>query len=153
MNLLLWRHADAEEGTPDLTRPLSAKGHEQAQQMGRWIRKRLPGHASILSSPALRARQTADGLELDYAIQTELAPGAAAEDILAFLTLPQAASRNETVVLVGHQPWLGEAAALLIAQQRLSWSVRKASVWWLTFRQRGPAPEWTLKVVMDPEFI
>ena len=36
MDLILWRHAEAEPGEPDLGRRLTAKGHKQAERMGEW---------------------------------------------------------------------------------------------------------------------
>jgi phosphohistidine phosphatase SixA len=62
MDLILWRHADAEDAIPDLTRNLTTKGDRQAKRMAGWLRVHLPKQARILSSPANRSRQTADAL-------------------------------------------------------------------------------------------
>jgi phosphohistidine phosphatase len=153
MNLLLWRHAEAEEGSPDLARALTRKGHVQATEVGHWLKKRLPAHATILASPAQRTRQTADALGLEYRIEAALAPGATPAAILEVLALAPDTRRDETLLLVGHQPWIGETAALLITGKPLSWSVRKASVWWLVHRRRAPASEWFVKAVIDGDLV
>ena len=50
MNLILWRHAEAEDGVPDLERGLTDKGRRQADAAARWLR------------PYLNSRVEADGL-------------------------------------------------------------------------------------------
>ena len=52
MDLLLWRHAEAEDGIPDLKRKLSARGEKQARQMAGWIHSNAPKNLRILVSPA-----------------------------------------------------------------------------------------------------
>ena len=52
MDLILWRHADAQDGNPDLERPLTAKGRLQARKMAAWLNQRMPQEARILVSPA-----------------------------------------------------------------------------------------------------
>ena len=74
MELVLWRHADAEVGPADLKRELTDKGRRQASRMARWLRPRLEGDWEILASPAARARQTADALDLDYDVRLTLGP-------------------------------------------------------------------------------
>jgi len=62
MDLILWRHAEAEPGEPDLGRRLTAKGIQQAERMGKWLDRHLPATTRILSSPADRTQQTARAL-------------------------------------------------------------------------------------------
>ena len=62
MDLILWRHAEAEDGSPDAKRKLTARGRKQAKQIARWLKPRLPADARIVVSPALRAVQTAEAL-------------------------------------------------------------------------------------------
>src|SRR5262245_48219615 len=59
VDLILWRHAEAEEGTPDEQRKLTGKGHKQAAKMAAWLSERLARHVTILVSPATRTQQTA----------------------------------------------------------------------------------------------
>ncbi len=153
MNLFLWRHAEAEDGSPDLSRVLTERGRHQAASVGHWIRRTVKGDADIIVSPARRTRQTADALALPYRIEDALAPGAQFEEIIAVLGLQQATpkDRHAQIVLVGHQPWIGEVAAHLVSGRPSSWSVRKAQVWWLLWRMRGAQPQWTVRAVIDAE--
>ena len=82
MELILWRHADAADGEPDLQRELTVKGHRQAQSVANWLNHRLPEDAIILSSPARRTQQTADALGRRYETLPGLAPGADAMSVL-----------------------------------------------------------------------
>lgn len=131
MDLILWRHAEAEDGIPDAKRKLTARGAKQAGKVARWLRKRLPEDARILSSPAARAVQTAQALALPFEETKKVGTGADAADILAAAGWPQAGG---TVVIVGHQPTLGRAAALLLAGEEADWNIRKAAAWWFSYR-------------------
>ncbi len=153
MNLFLWRHAEAEDGSPDLSRVLTEHGRAQSAHVGQWLRRTIKGDADILVSPARRTRQTADALALPYRIEDELAPGAEVEEIVTALGLGRGIPehRHAQMVLVGHQPWIGELAALLVSGRASSWSVRKAQVWWLMWRMRGSQPQWTVRAVVDAD--
>ena len=133
MDLILWRHAEAEPGEPDLGRRLTAKGVQQAERMAKWLDRHLPATTRILSSPADRAQQTALALKRKFRVVPELAPGASAAAVLAAAGWPDA---REPVLIVGHQPTLGEVAAFLLTDDEASWSVRKGAVWWLSNRVR-----------------
>ena len=61
MQLILWRHAQAEEGDSDLARPLTAKGHKQARKMARFLQGKLSGSYHVWISEAERSRQTEIG--------------------------------------------------------------------------------------------
>jgi phosphohistidine phosphatase len=80
----------------------------------------------------------------------EIAPGATAAAVLAAAGWPDA---REPVVVVGHQPTLGEVAAYLLTGDSAPWSVRKAAVWWLSYRVRHGAASTLLKVVISPDFV
>ena len=147
MDLLLWRHADAEPGTRDLERDLTDKGRKQAQRVAEWLRERLPEDARILVSPANRAQQTAGALTKSFATDAALAPGADARDVLAAAGWPDA---EGAVLVVGHQPALGRAAALALTGTSEDWSVKKASVWWLSRRADGKA---LLRTVISPDLL
>ena len=109
MRLLIVRHAEAVPGEPDELRPLSAAGRDQARDLGRRLREQGLRPDAVVSSPLLRARETAAALELgDAEVDDRLAPGATASDIR-----DAAAGRGETVVVIGHQPDCGRAAAEL----------------------------------------
>ncbi len=133
MELLLWRHAEAEDGTPDMERRLTAKGEKQARRVAAWLNDRLPGSARILTSPAQRSQQTAAALdalaERKIKIVPALAPGASAEEFRRAVGWPNARS---TIVAVGHQPTLGEVASTLLSGRAQPWSIRKGGLWWLS---------------------
>jgi phosphohistidine phosphatase len=142
MDLILWRHAEAEDGVPDLARRLTPKGVKQ--------RPRLPKDARVVSSPAERARQTAAALTDDFAISRDVAPGRSCESILDAVGWPQ---HGGAVVLVGHQPSLGETAAFLLCGEVQEWSMRKGAVWWLKRRSRNGGAQVVLKVAISPELL
>lgn len=150
MDLILWRHADAQDGIPDLSRTLTAKGVKQAQRMAEWLQAHLPKDTRILVSPATRARQTADALGLDYTITEKIAPGTDATRLLAAAGWPDAPG---AVLLVGHQPGLGLAAGLLLCGEECELSIKKGGVVWLSNRVRGNRPQTVIKAVMTPELL
>lgn len=150
MDLILWRHAEAEPGEPDLGRRLTAKGLKQAERVAAWLDGHLPDTTRILASPAERAQQTARALKRKFRVVPELAPGAAPSDVLAAAGWPDA---RAAVLVIGHQPTLGELAALLLCGEAQPWSMRKGAAWWLTNRVRDGAPSVVLKVVIGPDFV
>jgi len=149
MDLVLWRHAEAEDGVPDSTRPLTAKGKKQAQQLAGWLSARLPKHTRILVSPARRALQTAEALADDFEVLQELAPGAAPAALLAACGWPDS---KGAVVIVGHQPTLGLLASTLIAGQAMPWSIKKGAVWWISRQVRDQLQHTRLRAVIAPDF-
>jgi phosphohistidine phosphatase len=151
MDLILWRHADAfdaEPGESDLQRALSPKGQKQARRMADWLTAQLPEGCKILVSPALRTVQTAEALGRKFRIVRELAPGADAEDVLQAVNWPNA---REPALVVGHQPTLGQVAALLMSGEPQDWDMKKANVWWLVQRDPLDAYSLYLKAVAGPE--
>jgi phosphohistidine phosphatase len=151
VDLILWRHADAGdavEGPADLQRPLTPKGDKQAQRMAHWLQKHLPQSTRVLTSPALRARQTAQALGTRLKVVDALAPGAGVDDLLQAARWPDA---REPVLVVGHQPVLGMVAARLLAGQAQPWSVKKGAIWWLRQRDRESRGEVVLHLVLSPD--
>jgi phosphohistidine phosphatase len=149
MDLILWRHAEAEEGLFDLNRELTKHGRQQAQHMAEWLIKRLSADARILVSPATRTQQTASALTSDFITQDALAPGADAQSVIDAAGWPNAGG---TVVIVGHQPTLGEVAAKLLAHSDHGWSIKKGAIWWLVTRKPGNG-ETQLKAAITPELL
>jgi phosphohistidine phosphatase len=150
MDLILWRHAEAEPGEPDLGRRLTAKGQKQAERVGRWLDGHLPQTARILASPAERAQETALALKRKFKTIDALAPGASVAAVLAAAGWPDA---REPVLVVGHQPTLGAVAAFLLAGEEAYWSVKKGAVWWLSNRNRADDAAVALRVVVGPDFV
>ena len=111
MDLILWRHAEAvddADGSDDLERPLTAKGERQAQRMAQWLNQHMPSSTRVLVSPARRAQQTAQALERKFKTVAALAPDGTVDGAAAARALARA---KEPVLVVGHQPTLGLAAA------------------------------------------
>jgi phosphohistidine phosphatase len=151
MDLILWRHAEAlemREVQDDLDRALTPKGERQAQRMATWLNRQLPSTARVLSSPARRAQQTAAALERKVRTCAELAPDAMVEALLHAARWPDA---REPVLLIGHQPTLGLAAAYLLSGQALPWAVRRGGVWWLRGRERDGVLQVVLHAVVSPD--
>lgn len=150
MDLILWRHAEAEEGPQDMQRKLTARGHKQAETMGRWLRKQLPEDARVLVSPAERTRETADYLLMPYQLERKIAPDACVSALLAAANWPD---ESGTVVLVGHQPSLGSLAGLLLAGQEIPLTIKKSAVWWFSNRVRRDETQTVLRAAISPEML
>jgi len=150
VDLILWRHAEAEDGFPDLARALTHKGIRQAQKTAEFLQARLPCDVRVLVSPATRTRQTAEALTSDYTLAPSIAPGASAAAVLQAVRWPDA---EGSVLVVGHQPTLGAVAARLLGLPDSSLSVRKSAVWWFSGRERDGVFTVSLKLVMPPELL
>ena len=110
---MIVRHAEAAPGEPDELRPLTAGGREQARALADRLRAEGFEPDAVVSSPLLRARQTAAALELgEPDVDERLAPGASPEEIRE-----AAEGRGETVLVVGHQPDCGEAVLALTGRE------------------------------------
>src|SRR5512134_784541 len=127
MDLILWRHAEAEDGAPDSERKLTAKGRKQAEKVAAWLDARLPDDARILASPTARTQETAAALKRPFEATAAVGPGASCAAVLEAAGWP---GHRGTIVIVGHQPTLGEVAARLLAGQASSWSIKKGALWW-----------------------
>lgn len=148
MELILWRHAEAEDGVPDSERQLTDKGQKQAKTMAEWLKPRLPKNTLILVSPTRRTQQTAAALDDDFETIEEIGPGASAK---AILTAADWLGKKGAVVVVGHQPTLGEAAALIMSGKTSSWNIRKGAVWWFTDKNKNGADEIFLHAAISPD--
>jgi phosphohistidine phosphatase len=143
MDLILWRHADAADGAPDLERQLTAKGRAQAARVGEWLLRHLPPQFELVASPAARAQQTAQALQMRIRTDPRLAPGASVEAILQAAGWPSSAA----TVVVGHQPDLGRAAAFLLCGRKPEWHIDKGALWWFT---GDPA---SIRAVVSPDLL
>jgi phosphohistidine phosphatase len=146
MDLILWRHADAEHGSPDSARRLTERGQAQAASMAAWLKPRLPERCEILVSPAVRAQQTAAALGLPYSTSAKVGAGAASGDLLAAAVWPE---HGGAILIVGHQPTLGRVAATLLSDKEADWEIAKGALWW--FRQTGIKA--VLCAVIDPDLL
>ena len=150
MDLILWRHAEAVDDTPDHDRKLTAKGVKQAEKIAAFLRQHLPEHHRILVSPATRTQQTASALTDHFTLVPAIAPGASAQAVLRAAQWPDA---GDTVLLVGHQPTLGEVAAQLLGSNDYSLSIKKGALWWFTSREREGSAQITLRLAITPDFL
>lgn len=150
MELILWRHAEAEMGEPDEGRALTAKGHKQASRMAEWLDHNLPNSCRIMVSPATRAVQTAEALGRKFKIVPDLAPDSTAERILAAAHWPDS---REPVLIVGHQPTLGQVASTLLTGVPQDWTIRKGNVWWIVRREREDTCDHFIRSVMAPDLL
>ena len=151
-NLIVWRHAEAEIANFDLgendeVRQLTHKGHGHAKRMAHWLKKHLPEDTVLVCSPALRALQTAETLNYKIQLQDGLKPSASLSDVLSVLgriqhDLNQKSPKKQqkNILIVGHQPWMGQLITYLLDQstpyaQKLklenNTSIKKGAVWWL----------------------
>jgi phosphohistidine phosphatase len=153
MDLILWRHAEAEDAPPggdDLQRALTARGEKQAARMATWLDRQLTDGVKILCSPALRCEQTVQPLGRKYKIREEIAPNAPPEAILDVAQWPDA---KQPVLIVGHQPTLGEAASKLLGMKPRELTIRKGAVWWFRSRERAGEDQVVLVAVQSPDMV
>jgi phosphohistidine phosphatase len=124
MNLYLLRHGIAVESGPagytsDSERPLTAKGKDRLRAAARAMKQLDVSFDLILSSPLLRAKQTAEIIAKDLrlrkrlALADDLAP--AGNPRLLIQQLNRIRPEPKNVLLVGHEPYLGKLIALLTA--------------------------------------
>jgi phosphohistidine phosphatase len=148
MELILWRHAEATDGVPDASRPLTDKGRRQAERMAHFLSGRLPPNTRILVSPAVRAQQTATALSTHFITAPNLGIHATPQTAIASAGWPLTGG---AALLVGHQPWMGELASLLMTGQPDIWSIKKGAVWWFSRREREGDYQTVLRLVMAPD--
>ena len=147
MELILWRHADAEDGVPDDERKLTAKGEKQAQRVAAWLKELLPEDLVVLASPARRARDTARALAKRFETVPELGTSATPQSVLKTAGWPR---RDGTVLVVGHQPTLGQTVALILTGEQAGWGIKKGGLWWLESRERGDV---IVRAVIAPDLV
>jgi len=160
VDCILFRHGIAVEREEwdgqEQDRPLTEKGVKRTGQSGRGLRNLSIAPTHLLTSPLLRARQTADILHgllrprPAVHISDELSPGTAPEKLFSLLdSLPP----DSVVICIGHEPHLSMAAAILLTGKPGAWlSLKKAGAclirleeavrpakglleWWLTAAQ------------------
>ena len=147
MQLFILRHAEAVDFAPsDFARDLTPKGREQAHSVGQFMKKQELAPALVLASPYARAWQTAEelckGAELNEPVREPLLScGMTPEQGLGLLRVHE--SRFPSILLVGHQPDLGEFMDVLIGASASTGGnlhVRKASLaafWVHSLREGG----------------
>lgn len=153
MELIIWRHAEAEDGTPDLARALTRKGEKQAAMMASWLKELMPAQTRILVSPARRTQQTAQALGLPFETCTAVAPDKGVAALLEAAGWPHG---DGTVLIVGHNPTMGEVGPLLLgggdAEQCDAWPMKKAAVMWFA-SEDAESGRVSLEAAMSPRLL
>lgn len=150
MDLILWRHAQAEDrgkdSQSDAARELTKKGRKQAEVVAGWLAPRIGKSWLILASPAIRTLQTVEPLGRDFETSEDVGLAATARSVLRASAWPD---NERSVIVVGHQPTLGEVAAALMGVPE-GLSIRKGAVWWFSAHAGG---EVLLRAVIDAEML
>ena len=152
MDLILWRHAQAFDGTPDLDRQLTRKGQRQAQKMADFLKPRLPKHTVIWTSEAQRSIETAACLNAHTHIKSALNPDGDYQAILPLLLT----QHQHCLLIVGHQPWLGQVWAHCMGlnnQGEDYWTIKKGGVVWLKLQMHLEALDCQLVAALAPNFL
>jgi phosphohistidine phosphatase len=156
MELILWRHAEAEDASAsviDVKRRLTHRGEKQARHMAQWLRSHLPSAAKrmrVLVSPSIRTQQTAHALQLPFEIEPRVGLGGTPSSILTAAGWP---NEERTVIVIGHQPTLGQLASLVMTGNEAEWSVKKGGVWWFSKRTLDEGEQVVLRSVINPDFL
>lgn len=160
MDLIVWRHAEAHEhphmdtGAPgdaaDMLRALTPRGEKQATRMAAWLDRQLPDGARVFASPALRTEQTAQALGRRFRLRDDLAPNASAQAVLDLVQWPHGKS---PVVVIGHQPTLGQVVARLLDLPEGECAIKKGALWWLRLRERNGVQQTVVVTVQTPELL
>ncbi len=153
MDLILWRHAEAIEPEPgqlDLTRPLTRRGEKQAAKMAAWLDRQLPDTTRVWASPARRTEQTVKALGRKYKLTEALSPLSSVDQLLELVQWPLGAG---TVLVVGHQPTLGQTLSQMLGLSDSECAVKKGAVWWVRHRERDAEAQTVVITVQTPEFL
>ena len=151
--IIFWRHAEAHEaneGQDDLDRKLTVKGQRQAERIAFWLDRNLPQQCRVFASPAKRSQQTVRCLSRKSKTLNELNPDARPQEVL---TAVGWGAQTEPIVIVGHQPWIGECIHWLLMGATAPLTVRKGAVWWLQSRERDGLKDVIIRAVTTPELL
>ena len=149
MDLLLWRHAEAEDGFPDARRRLTLRGEKQARQIAAWLKENGPADLRVIASPATRCQQTAEALGLPFETDRRLSIEGDVTTLLAAVNWPDG-DKSGAVLVVGHQPTLGQTAALLLSGTEANWTIKKGALWLFSNRTRREETQTILRAVVPP---
>lgn len=154
MNLILWRHAEAENHHNDKFRKLTDKGCQQAKISADWLRAHLSkDNYQVYTSEAIRTQQTASYLQQSFIIEPLLNIDTCQHNLTNLL---HQQAKGSTIIWVGHQPWIGQFCSYLLNGvwlPQLFWSVKKSAFWWFEISFFHSYPTTQLKVVLHPNAI
>jgi phosphohistidine phosphatase len=161
MDVYLIRHADAiplgEGGmNDDADRALTADGHAQARDLAKALQARGARLGAVVSSPLVRARQTAEDLIQHWAapapelrICEEAAPGGSRKALSKYVRGVAA----DAVAVVGHQPDLGDYAGWLVGSKKAHVEIAKAGFAHITFDDGVRKGEGVLLSLLSPDWM
>ncbi len=157
-HVIFWRHAEAEEALgsaqgdeTDLRRSLTKQGRRDAALVAAWIKSQLPKPWTVLTSPALRARQTAQHLNDYPAVDARLRPDADLAELLSIVA--ESPRDGGALVLVGHQPTLGRAGLYWITGCDQQFSLRKSGLLWAMERNRDTGIQRSLRACTSADLL
>lgn len=163
MELYLIRHgiaADKADYNNDEERPLTEEGRKKTKSVAQQIRQRKLHFDLILTSPLVRARETAKILQdIGLSSQVEefspLAPDGNIEEWVSWLQKRRQTTHDQSIALVGHQPDLGNWAEVLIwgkAQEKLN--LKKAGIIGLNLKETStPLNQSQLFLLTSPKWL
>ncbi|MEQ1768130.1 MAG: histidine phosphatase family protein [Methylotenera sp.] len=155
-NLILWRHAEAEDSSSsglDVDRALTKRGQKDAKKMANWLHQHLPSNVEILCSPAKRCVQTATALYNLNPLEIKVVDFLSAESTLARITKEIINDdSSKTLLIIGHQPNLGLIITKLLGMHESACAVKKGAIWWLRQREVNGVLQTYLFTVQHPEY-
>jgi phosphohistidine phosphatase len=158
MNIYLIRHGDSEKSSvdkKDFQRELTSSGKNMTKKAALQWKKIIPEFDYIISSPYIRAVQTAELIAEIFSpnngiiTDIKLAPGSKTDDLIEVIYTYK--SRN--IAIVGHQPDLAEHVSYLISASHAYVEFKKSSIAKLSFGSKVKAGKGTLDFLIPPEII
>ena len=159
MELYLFRHGDAEDappGKPDSSRALTAKGVERSASVAKMARDAGADPSLIVSSPYLRAMQTAEVAANEFGWKGEivqlasLVPHGTPEGVWSDL---RALRGQAAIVLAGHEPLMANLAAYLLNAPELKIDMKKSAMIRIDMAGLGTAPRGVLRWMILPKLV
>lgn len=158
-NLILWRHAEAEDISTvdvDLHRALTKRGSKDALKMAKWLNAHIPKEVEVLCSPARRCLETADALNKSLKgsrkREIEMVDFLGVDSPVEAILQHVQNDGSKTLVLVGHQPNLGQLVSKLVGMQDFACVIKKGAVWWLRQRLVDGELQTYLFTVQNPDY-
>ena len=157
MELYLLRHGIAEDGlpgTPDSARRLTQEGRERVAAVLKLARHSGVNPSLILSSPYVRACQTAEiaarefGYKEDVPQLKSLVPHGSPEAVWADI---RDYADEPAIILAGHEPLMSHLAAYLLNAPSLRVDMKKSALLRIDFGVVGAVPYGTLRWMLVPK--